>query len=312
METRKSQSMTREEYEADLRNRGKKRKRRRKSRHSYAAPVLLVLVLLTCLALCLVFFFRVDTIQVRRTDLAQTEAVIKASAIEKGDNLLTLDIQAASAGIYGLNPEIDRCIVEKKYPSTVEIQLVRGKTVFYAEGKNGFYAVSGRSRISGVTAKPEKGMPVVRGIPEKCLKVGSFFSSEEPRYALAVKTLNTMKKLKMPHCDIVDVTDLYSVSILYDGRVRMVLGNESNLETKADSVVRTFRADFKPGEYGIIDGSIALHKTSVRKGEEHIAFFNRKKNEKPAEKEPASQEAVSGEQPAEKGSEPGPSGEEKS
>ncbi len=299
MEKERAGQMTRAEYEAYLKNKGKKRKRRRGNGRSFIAPVLLVLVLLTCLTLCFVFFFRVDSVEVRETDLADKHDIISASGIEAGDNLLILDAEAAARGIYGLNPEIDHCIIEKKYPSTVEISLVRGEGVLLLEGEDCYYLVSERNRIMSVGSLPEENLPIIRGIEKQQLKVGSFLPEEEgSAYHLALLTIQALQQAEMPDFGLIDVSDIYNVNVLYDGRVRLVLGNEANLQTKVNSIAKTFYADFQKEDYGVIDGSIELYKTSVRKGEEHIRYFDRTEETSENSSEQASDETSGGDEDA--------------
>jgi len=290
MDRQKSQQMSREEYEAYLHSRSNRKKRRRKGKNPFLGSLILVLVLLALAVGCFAFFFRVDDIILRESDLVNSAEVIAATGVKMGDNLILLDTKKASEGIYALNPEIDACIMEKKYPSTLVIQLVRGTTKYLAEGKGGYYFVSGNNRIIGATATAEEGLPILRGLDESLLQVGSFLPSDHPAYSLAVKTAKALESADMPDYNIIDVQDIYSVNVLYNHHVRLVLGNELNLETKASSIAKTYRANFTADEYGIIDGSVTLHQTSVRKDESFLDYF------KTAEE--SSEETVSAEEEA--------------
>ncbi len=259
------------EYEAYLAA-NRRRKRRRKGNRSLVAGIFISFALLVCAAVFVVFFLRVNTFEIQANGLASNSEILAAAGIQEGDNLLLVPTKEAAEAIYQLNPEIDSCTVSRVFPTQVTITLIKGVPTLQAETAVGYAILSQSGRVMRLSTQKEENLPIIRGLKSP-MGIGSQVIEEEG-YQLAAETVALLQSKGMQQTNLVDVRDIYDINVLYDSRVRLILGNGNDLKTKVSTVCRTLQSQFAGGEQGVIDGSVALHQAGVRMGASHLEYFD--------------------------------------
>lgn len=108
----------------------------------------LTVALLAAVAVALSPLVDVDRIRVRGAGVTAPEAIVAASAIEIGDPMLRLDVDAAAERIAAL-AWIDSVEVRRDFPASVEIVVTERRPVAIVGADDGALLVDGDGRVLG-------------------------------------------------------------------------------------------------------------------------------------------------------------------
>ena len=222
------------EYNA---RRKKKYKRRRKT------AVYLVLLLLVCvvsLILTLTVFFNTSEIKVSG-NVRYTEAqVVKASGVEKGDNLLRMSKTKIKEKILKELPYVSEVQVIRELPSTVTIKITEAEpSCRYLVGENRWALLSQELRVMEITSVEPVETPILRGIELDVPAEGETAkASSEISEKILLDLLTALKENDIININSIEFTGPISVSMRLEDRVTAKLGGNSDLDYKVRMVKR--------------------------------------------------------------------------
>lgn len=231
------------------------KKQRKASKRRKITPFLIavsVFILAAAVYLCLTMLFNVDRIVIVGNTLYEERDLIETSGIEKGDNLFEVDIAYAEDKLYSVYNYIEEVDVKRSFPNAVTVTITEAVPFSVIEEADGYTLVSvgGKVLERGLEEVPE-GMLSVRG-----LSTVTNTEDNEKRMELMMKIVGTMNSLGMEDYVFLDLTDTLEITMIYDNRVKVNLGNELQLEYKlqfADSVILEKLS--KTG-YQLVDASV--------------------------------------------------------
>ena len=216
-----------------------KKKQRKAAKRRKLTPFLFVVsvfILAAAVYLCLTMLFNVDRVKIEGNTLYEEMDLIKTSAIEKGENLFEVDTAYAENKLYSVYSYIEEVEVKRSFPNAVTITIVEATPFSVIEEADGYTLVSAGGKVleRGLEEVP-KGMLSVRG-------VSTVTNTEDntKRMELMNKIIGTMQELEMNDYVFLDLTDTLEITMIYDNRVKINLGNELELPYKlqfADNVV---------------------------------------------------------------------------
>lgn len=216
-----------------------KKKQRKAAKRRKLTPFLIVVsvfIFAAAVYLCLTMLFNVDRVIIEGNTLYEERDLIETSGIEKGENLFEVDIAYAEDKLYSVYSYVEEVEVKRSFPNAVTITIVEATPFSVIEEADGYTLVSAGGKVleRGLEEVPD-GMLSVRGL-------STVTSTEDDikRMELMKKIINTMQKLEMEDYVFLDLSDTLEITMIYDNRVKVNLGNELELEYKlqfADSVV---------------------------------------------------------------------------
>lgn len=190
-------------------------------------------------------FCKVDTITVEYTNKAEkaerfyaNKNIILASGIEKGNNLLFVSASDVGEKLEKNMPYITTAVVKKDFPSTVVIQVTECSKVYAYKTKAGYCLADENGKfIEMADGKKAKKYTVVTcagvEVPATGEKIslGKFDENTET-YPDTEKILNYLALLKKSGMNItsVDMSDMGNVKMVYDGRIKILVGKMSDEE----------------------------------------------------------------------------------
>jgi cell division septal protein FtsQ len=180
--------------------------------------------------------FNVDRIIIEGNTIYNERDLIETSGIEKGENLFEVDISYAENKLYSVYSYVEEVEVKRSFPNAVTITIVEATPFSVIEEADGYTLVSAGGKVleRGLEEVPD-GMLSVRG-----LSTVTSTEDDVKRMELMKKIINTMQKLEMEDYVFLDLSDTLEITMIYDNRVKVNLGNELELEYKlqfADNVV---------------------------------------------------------------------------
>lgn len=228
------------------------------NRNRFLLHMATVLAVVLAVVLVMSIFFKVSKVMVSGTEKYTPWEIKEAAGIQDGDALLSLSEAKITAKIQEKLPYVGDVRVGIKLPDTVNIEIKELEVVYAVEDCDGAWWLmdaSGRivdstnlaaakdyTRLTGVkiqsgavgeqaegfqpeaeTLTPESGQPAVT--------LPSVSAAEQ--FRVAVRILSALEKNGvMGTVDTVDVADPADLSLVYDNRYQVTLGDASRLEYK--------------------------------------------------------------------------------
>ena len=114
-----------------------RRRRRARMRTGAGGKLLITLVVVAVVLLSFALFFRVRTVEVRGNSIYSADAVIEASGVRQGDNLLTLNKSAAAGRITALLPYVQQVRIARVLPDCVVLEVKESDAAFSVKADDG-------------------------------------------------------------------------------------------------------------------------------------------------------------------------------
>ena len=237
--------------------RGEYMKPRRRS--SFSGPLLFVVVVVAMIFVMSVFF-RISDIEVEGNTHYTDEEIIRAIAIEQGDNLFFFDHFATTARVFSKLPYIEQVVsVERRLPNKIVITVEESSALAYLELGDEQWTMDRNCKILGKAAEGETEslIPVI-GIKPGTLLIGEPMETEDGDEEILEYLRDVLYQLEerglYSQTTQVDFSNPQSPEFDYGGKYTVVLGSRENLEYKFGMFVSVLDK-LKAGDVGIIDVS---------------------------------------------------------
>ncbi len=236
---------------------GSESRRKKRRRRNVPGYYLLVLCLAAGIVATLSFtvFFNIKYFEISSNSKYELVDVAKSSKVNKGDNLLRLDTEEVRKNILDSMLYIDDVTVEKSFPFTLKIDLVPSEELAYIYANEKYILISKNWRILGSFNAPEKDdLMVIEGFEPASDKLKTLLSekitqpadpddpsaneyiekNEENRLKSDIlkNIFDIVSRRNMKNIGTVDITDPYNISISYDNRINILVGDYDDLEYK--------------------------------------------------------------------------------
>lgn len=236
--------------------------------------VIVVLVLVFMLFLVAKLFFSVDDIIVNMTVYENqnydVNAVKEMSGVSEGDILFFADKDKIAENIKAGMPFVDTVSIKKEFPSTVIINIVEEKESFYFAYDDRYFVISSGLKVLALfdsesdlkSAEYYSKLIKIELDDVKQVEVTKtlvFFDDQSLRRS--EKVLATVEK--SPLCEKItslDMSELYDLKIIYDGRIDVYFGSHIDFEKKIVNVEKIIeRHDEKAKGYIYIYNADEAH-----------------------------------------------------
>ncbi len=226
----------------------------------FGGPLMFAVAILAAIFVMSVFF-RITVIQVKGNVHYTEQEIVRACAIEQGDNLFFFDRIAAISRALSKLPYLEDVSVERKLPNRVTITVKESTALAYLELGDEQWTLDHRCKVLGKAAEGETEtlIPVV-GIRPGTLMIGERMETDDHDvgrvdYLAAILDQLEGRGLTADVTEI-DFTKPSSPELGYGGKYTLVLGSQERLEYKFGMFVSVLE-QLKPGDVGIIDVSDA-------------------------------------------------------
>ncbi len=236
-----------------------KRRAQRQRRLFIQCVAIGLCVTVAMVVLSLTVFFRIDEIKIECAgELPYSDQeVIAASGISLNENILTCDVDGVGSKLSKALPYIGGAKVKRS---------LNGKVVITVELTPGCYSFSLGENI--VVVDPEG--KVLEHKTEQSEDtyteiVGADLSQATPgekvelidqgMFTLLSDMYTKLENAGVNNVTSIDVTDVYDVTIIYDGRITMEIGDTNNLDKKLALAAMVIQREnqIDPEQYGVID-----------------------------------------------------------
>lgn len=236
--------------------RGRRSETRARRRSSFSGPLMFAVVIVAVIFVMSVFF-RVSDIQVKGNVHYTAEEVIRASAIEEGDNLFFFDRIAAISRALSKLPYIEDIAVERSLPNKVVITVEESTALAYLELGEEQWTLDHRCKVLGKAAEGETGALIaVVGIRPGTLMIGEQMQTEDGDVEMVEYLAAVLDQIEARGLTSgvrrINFADPHSPEFDYMGKYTVVLGRQDQLEHKFGMFVAVLEK-MKAGDVGVID-----------------------------------------------------------
>ena len=251
---KKKQSLSRDEVRSINK---KKIRRRRKARRIALLVALGVSVLCVGIVLVLSVFFKISTITITGDRVYSNKEVILKSGIEIGSNLFRVDEEKLNKEITKSLPYVSNITLERQLPDTVIINVTATREVAALQAGTGFALIDHTGKVLDKDASMlREGVAVVTGVTAKSIVEGETIAlktEDETKTFLAV--LEGIKESKMNLLTEINFTKNGEVSLRYDDRITIKLGNADNIVKKLQRATAAIEKENEINAYsdGVLD-----------------------------------------------------------
>jgi cell division protein FtsQ len=206
---------------------------------------------ITILILLKAPFFNIADIKVENNKIIDSKEIISRSEL-LGKNIFYINQKDVSYKITE-NPYIEQVNLKRVFPSGIIINVVERKAVYFVKSSDGIYVLNSELKILEKRASIDGlNLTELAGVSPTATDVGMYFTSEEKIKRIAG---NIGKLLEANKSDVkfnlVNLESTTSLNILV-GDVKLMLGNDENLETKLNNCIKIL----KESSIGITKGYI--------------------------------------------------------
>lgn len=220
---------------------GRRRKKRRNLRRGNRTLhyIFIIMFLFAAgLTLSLTVFFQISSVTAVGTDKYPPDDIVAASGIQEGDNMFRVDTAAAVSNILDKFPYIESVTVRRKLPHSIQLELTQCVPAG-AVADGGDYLIitrDGKALERGLVFIPE-GVPVIKGLKTGGAKPGDMLGPEaEDALRMLDYLFDAVAETGFGEITNVDLTDPYNMKIVYENRLLLNLGTESELPAKLNFV----------------------------------------------------------------------------
>ncbi len=237
----------------------KKRKPRRRRRRGGLGRLLRPLsVLLTAVAVvaALTMFFKVSTVEVTGSSRYRDGEVAAASGVELGDNLVLLDKYRIAQRIYTELPYVTEARINRKFPSTLVLEVTETTAVASIQGAGGYWLLSaGEKLLEAVDETGAQDYLRITGLEAVNPAVSARLELPEDSPITLERLgqlLSAMERLEMlGRADGLDLSDRSDLVLGYDGRFQVIISYDADFDYKLLCLLEAVKC-LEPNERGTI------------------------------------------------------------
>lgn len=239
---------------------GIRHRKRRKRSYTLYYLLLLFFVLISGVTLSLTVFFNIETITVNGSSLNSAEQIIGQSGIKKGDNLFRINPEKSENLLKNNMNNIDAVQIERKFPSTLVINVTDAVPTYYAADGNSYTVISEGNRILDTGMAKEQVTSYIRleGLDVSGLQKGDFIEEKDDnKLELLQKIKQAAAQNELTNITAINLTNDVELSIEIENRLTVRLGNSTELSYKINFAKNIIDTKLEKDDIGVVDASKA-------------------------------------------------------
>ena len=208
---------------------------RRKRRRNLSLYYLMIFIIVTAvgITLSLTVFFNIAEINVSGDSQYDKNQIIKCSNINTGDNLFRTNFKKSEEKILKELVYIDNVQIQRQFPDKLNIKVNASIEYANIEYDGGYLLISRKEKILDNISSIKEGLIVIKGTEPAIMQKGEKFVSKDGNKDKLLSSLtDQILNSEFEKITQIDISDSYNVKLLYDNRITIELGTQSDLEYK--------------------------------------------------------------------------------
>lgn len=237
----------------------KKRRRKRRGRYTLHYLLLVVMMAVAGVILSLTVFFKITAVTVTGCTHYSTNEVVAASGIQLEENMFRLKDEEIEAALLAKYPYMEQVHIRRVLPSGIVLEVTEETPAAVVAVDAVNYTIisdTGKVLEANLTAPPE-GIPLAKGIETEASSAGEYLPEDQQEALSMLNKLNAALAATGfgGEVDYYDLSNEFNMTMLYDGRIWIELGSESELEDKLKFIKEVIDNQLEDTFMGTMDAS---------------------------------------------------------
>jgi cell division protein FtsQ len=166
----------------------------------------------------------IEVVVVEGNRRASTESLLRYAGVERGENVLTVDVEAAARAVEG-HPWVASAEVSRRFPRTVAIRVVEHEPVVLVALEHLYYANAAGQIVKRLAPGENERLPVITGLSREDVESGAPEAERRLREAIAFVRMVAAMGAEGPALAEVHMDPAVGLSFVAEGSpTRVVLG----------------------------------------------------------------------------------------
>ncbi len=202
--------------------------------------------------LSLTVFFKVEEITVINATMYTDEEIIEACGIEIGDNLFLIDTDKVRENLTNSFVLIEDSMVQRVLSGRAEITIREASPRYLFRSNAEFAVVSEQLKVLSTTEL--LGGVTIYGVEIANLSEFEYFDTTDNEEAeIAIKIIDEFNANGVYDISYVDLSNMLDIKMYFDGRVEVLLGGSSSIESKVKFASYVLLNEVAENERGELD-----------------------------------------------------------
>lgn len=189
----------------------------------------------------------VATININGESPYKNEKITEAAGVYVGINMLSVREKNVNKALTKALPYIKEVQVDYQLPDTLNLNITPTQERLLISGTNGYICLDKDGKVLSLKKKKlTDGRYLVEGLEEQTAEAGEAFIPSEnnkEKYEKAVMIASVLEESGKFTKGIINVADLKDITVVYDSRINIYLGDCSRLEVQLESAVNVIEKD---------------------------------------------------------------------
>lgn len=211
------------------------KRRRRKKNYTFYYILFAIIIAAVLIVLANTVLFNVSEIVVEGETTYSAEQIIEASELITGKNLLHINTEDAAQKIMNKLILVDNVKVHKQFPNKLLIAVAPAERFANIEHDSKYCIISfGDKVLIDASPSADSKIPIVKGYnPGEIIEGSTVKSEDEAKTKLLHDIYDDLIAVGLwDKTTEIDITDRFSILIVYDGRIIMECGTSTELKGK--------------------------------------------------------------------------------
>jgi cell division protein FtsQ len=217
--------------------------------------LILTAILIVALVICAFVFCRVKVIKVNGVTQYETSEVLAQTGVKEGQSLFFISEKKIENNLLSLYPYVESITLKKTIPSTVEITIEEASVRFSIDYNGSYVYISQNGKLLDNQSTQAEGSILLTG-GEYTDEDGYIKFTDEYQQSAFEEICTCLNERgdEVSKITKLDISDVYNISMLYDGRVLMNIGGVSDLRYKLNFGLQiVMGSGISDTEYGTLD-----------------------------------------------------------
>ncbi len=239
-----------------------RRTKRKKKNRILTVFILIAFAVAVFVVLSKTVLFRIHDIVVEGNERYLAEEITSLIDIHEEDSLVGMQTQPSEERVEMMLPYIDEVTISPRYPNTLLVSVKEAGPSFKAATDSGTILLNAKSKVLEWTDAPNAyDVPLLIGFDTSQVEIGHLLSDNESN-AAKLKTVadilnyanefGYVDEFGILGIKKIDIIDEYNIILDYESRIRIFLGNASELENKLVMTMGVIQK-LSPSSMGSID-----------------------------------------------------------
>ncbi len=245
----KAQKKSRQGVSYDEMRKNKSRATRLKAKIIAVVTVVISLITVAC-CVCVYAYQKgapVSVINIVGESRYKDKKIIETANIYVGINMLSVREKTVNDAVTKALPYVKEVQVEYQFPDTLNLNVTSTSEKLLISGSTGYICLDADGKVLSLKKKKlTDGRYLIEGLEEQTAETGESFvptENNKEKYEKAKEIAFILENSGKFPKGVINVADINDVTVIYDSRINIYLGNCAKLESQLESAMNVIEKD---------------------------------------------------------------------